>query len=558
MSTPTAGSARGARSARHGRDKQLDHYGRHGARAAAGFRRRAFLGTAGAAGAAGLLGATALQAGAQAPVEAELRIITQRIQPGLDPVHDNGDAIGGALRSLGAAEGLLRISATAEPELELASRMELVDPTTWVVALRPGVRFWSGRAVDAGAVVESLERSRALALPAAALLQGVRIDAPDDLTVRFQSDGPLPGLPLNLANEWLVIHNAQTYGPRTNSFDVGAADLTGAFRVTAFEPGERTLLARNDGYWGVPARMQRVRFEQIVDTDARALAALAGEAHSVRTIASSFAAQIDRSRTMRLVSVTNASTGMVYLNTAKPPFDEVRVRQALAWAVDRDEMVELAHDGRGTPYPSWLAAHPSYPEARKVGYVRQDLAKAAQLLDQAGWRLAPGGRVRAKDGVPLRFRVYWFNLNRPQAEILQAQWARVGAEVEVQGTADASFTNTRRAAGDWDAIIEQWNTVGDPAAVLSRHVGASGALNYARFQDAELEHLLAGFAALTEPEARHEQALRVNARHAELVPFIPLTSQDRLTAVNRRVRNYAPHFTVWIYEVHPDLWVATS
>ena len=126
----------------------------------------------------------------------------------------------------------------------------------------------------------------------------------------------------------------------------------------------------------------------------------------------------------------------------------------------------------------------------------------------------------------------------------------------MQGTANSAFTVARRAAGDWDAFIEQWNTVGDPAAVLSRHVGPEGTLNYARFRDPELERLLAGFADLLDPVERRQQALKVNQRHAEVVPFIPLTSQDRLTAVHRSVRNYQPHFLFWIYEVHPDLWVA--
>jgi peptide/nickel transport system substrate-binding protein len=278
----------------------------------------------------------------------------------------------------------------------------------------------------------------------------------------------------------------------------------------------------------------------------------------VGAISSSVAGQIERSRTMRLVSATNASTGMVYLNTQRPPFDDVRVRQALSWAVDRDELVTLAHDGRGTPYPSWLAAHPGYPEAKKVGYTRYDPARAAQLLDEAGWRLAPGGRGRTKDGTALKFRLYWFGLNRGQAEVLQSQWGKVGAEVDVQGTVDAAFTRARRAENDWEAFIEQWNTIGDPAVVLNRHVGADGVLNYARFRDAELDRLLGDLATMTGPEERREQALKVNLRHAEVVPFIPIASQDRLTAVSRSVRNYIPHFTPWVYEVHPDLWVASS
>ena len=121
---------------------------------------------------------------------------------------------------------------------------------------------------------------------------------------------------------------------------------------------------------------------------------------------------------------------------------------------------------------------------------------------------------------------------------------------------DAAFTRQRRADNDWEAFIEQWNTVGDIAVVLNRHVGADGTLNYARFRDARLDSLLAGFNELVDPDARRDLALQINARQAEVVPFVPIASQDRLTAVGLNVRNYIPHFTPWVYEVHPDLWVA--
>jgi peptide/nickel transport system substrate-binding protein len=512
--------------------------------------------SAGALGLTSLVGLAVPRAAAQSVVADELRVVSSTIPLGLDPTHEGSDAAGGYLRSVGAAEALLRIAPSAEVDVDLADGYEMVDPSTWRVTLRPDARFWSGRPIDAAAVVESLERSRALALPAASLLQGVRVEPDGDWAVRFQADAPIPGLPLNLASEWLVIHNAQSYGPATNSFDVAAADLTGFFRVTAFAPHERVLLSRNEGHWGVPPRTNRVRFQEIVDNDARALAALSGEAHISRLLASSVASQIDRSRALRLFSTTNASLGYILLNTQKAPFDDVRVRQALAWAVDRDEMVELAHDGRGTPYPSWLAAHPSYPEAKKVGYTKADPAKAAQLLDEAGWRLAPGGKVRTKNGTPLKFRVYWFSVYLPQAEVLQAQWGKIGVEVEVQGAVDVAFARSKIDANDWDSVIYQFNTIGDPLFIFNRHVGRDGTANFAKFQDAELDSLLAGFANLADPEERRQQALKVNQRHAEVVPFIPLTSQDRLVAVDRRVRNYIPHFAPWLYEVHPDLWVA--
>jgi hypothetical protein len=80
---------------------------------------------------------------------------------------------------------------------------------------------------------------------------------------------------------------------------------------------------------------------------------------------------------------------------------------------------------------------------------------------------------------------------------------------------------------------------------------------YAGFRDPQLDSLLAGFGDLVDPDARRDLALKINARQAAVVSFMPIASQDRLTAVSPVVRNYVPHFTPWVYEVHADLWVAS-
>jgi peptide/nickel transport system substrate-binding protein len=302
--------------------------------------------------------------------------------------------------------------------------------------------------------------------------------------------------------------------------------------------------------------MSRLRVDEINDVDARSLAALSGEAHIVRQVSTQVSGQLERSRTMRLVTIPGIGTFSAYLNIQRPPFDDVLVRRALAWAVDREELVLQAIDGWGKGAPSWLAPNPFYPEAARVGYPKHDLAKAGQLLDEAGWRIAPGGRARAKNGVPLRFRVLWFGSNRPAAEVLQAQWSRLGAEVTVEGSTQYSFLQQKRAQNDWEILLESWGTLGDPAAVLARHLAPDGDLNYGRFSDPTTDALLAGFAGLYSPEERRLQALRVNERQAELVPFIPLYSSQGLTAVARTVRNFVVQPISQQQEVHPDLWVA--
>jgi peptide/nickel transport system substrate-binding protein len=517
------------------------------------WRRRA-LGR-GAAGAGGLAWAVPVRvaSGQSELVAEELRIVSFQIFEGLDPTYGESAWV---MRGVGAGEALLKFSPSGEPEPELARSIELLDPTTWRVGLRPGATFWSGAPADAAAVIRSLERTRALWPPAAPLLDGVRLEAPDEWTVLFRSDRPAPGLALNLANDRLVIHNADVYGSEVNTDDLSRTDLTGAFRFTAFEPGSRALLERNERYWGAPPRTRRIEFEEVLDQEARTLVALSGEAHLVHAISPSSARQIERSRDMRLVQMPRPTLLLLSINTQRPPFDDVRVRQAFSWAVDREELVQLAFDGHSSPAPSLLAVHPGYPEARRTGYTRPDLRRAGELLDAAGWRLPPGASVRAREGTPLRFRLlYNSSGNRLVAEVLQAQWAKVGAEVSVQGAADSGFALARQAQGDWELATGTYTVFGDPPPALRRFAHPEGDANPSRFADQGLLSLLDGFGGLVDAEERRQQALRINERTVELVPLMPLAQSVSLAAVGRRMRNYVPNYPLFYpYDVHPDLW----
>jgi peptide/nickel transport system substrate-binding protein len=513
-----------------------------------------------ALGAGGLLAASAPPLAAQSGGAVdELKIITFELFTSLDPADDYSPEY---LRSVGLGETLLRITPQGDVVPDVARAFEWQDPLTLRVDLRPEVTFWSGAPLTAGAVRDGMERLRRLVPFAASQLRGVRIEPEGDGTLYFRTDAPAPGLPLSLASEYIYLHNAGAYpaDARATAADWRTADLTGYFKVTAFEPKVGAALARNERYWGVRPRMARIGITEVHDINTRTLAALSGEAHIVRWVSPQSAAQVERGREMRIEAPPLQSSTNAYLNTQKSPFEDVRVRQALAWATDREELVQLAMNGYGTPNPSWLAINPLYPEAKRTGYVRQDLARAAQLLDEAGWRLpagAPAGRgVRSNGPSRLRFRVFWWGSGKPLAEVLQAQWAKAGAEVEVQGSGDYGFIEQQRKSGDWDVFVESWGVFGDPANELGRAVAPDGDINYTRFRDPQLESLLAGFTGLSDPEERRQQALRLNERQTEVVPFIPLAAVLRPWAINRTVRNFEPHFQPWSYEVHPDLWVS--
>jgi ABC-type transport system substrate-binding protein len=520
-----------------------------------GTRRRLGRTALGGLGGLGLLDGARRVAAQGDVIAPELRLVPGEGFPSLDPVHAE-EFVANKLGRVGAAEGLVRTGPTGEVEPELARSFEALDPQTWRFDLRPGVAFWSGRPLDAAAVVESLERSRALSPAAATKLHGLTVEAIDELTVVFHADRPVPALPAVFADyKDLAIHNARSYGPRL-TYELAAADLTGFFKPVEYEPGGRAVFERNDRYWGVLPRMAQVDWEWVSDPDARTVAALSGEADIVH-VSPAAVRQVERSRQLRLALLPSSSAVSVYFNPDRPPLDDVRVRQALAWGTDRDEFVTQTLDGYGEATASWLATSPAFPEARKVGYTRYDPARAAQLLDEAGWRPPPGGRVRQKDGAPLRFRLITFGAaGRSRGEVLQAQWQKVGVEVSLEQMEYSALVERRRQSANWDAFVEGAWPTGEMEATFRARLGPEGEFNYARFRDPTVDRLLAEFGDLLDPEARRQHALKLNERLTEVLPFLSIATSYRPVALDRRVRNYIEHPQVDAFEVHPDLWVA--
>jgi len=482
-------------------------------------------------------------------MDTEIVVIAPTIAAGLDPVHELTSSY---LRAIGAAEALLRITPEGQVVPELAASFSAIDPTTWEIKLRPDIRFWSGAPVNAAAVQASLERSRTLDKQAEPFLSDLEIVAIDETTLRFISQTPRPLLPLNLAYYQTIIHNAAAYGDQPNPFDLPAADLTGMYRITSFTPKQEMVLEINESYWGTKPSIQRIRYREVTDNQARVLTAQSGEATIIVGIPAEGVATLKTAQDVQLVSVPAANTTTVYLNLRSPFLSDVRVRQALSWAVDRQELVELAREGLSQPASTWLASNPSYPEAAEQGYTRYDLERASTLLDEAGWLRDVDG-VRKKDGQPLTFRLLSWGQEKPVAEVLQSQWKKLGVQVDVQHSDDYGSVQAKREAGDWEALLEAWSTFGDPAALLGGQFKPDGKANYGGYDDPTTNQLFEQLEQTSNQAEWRNVVLQINERVSEMTPVIPLHPRPQTTAVSTKLDGFQPHFRQFEYLITADL-----
>jgi peptide/nickel transport system substrate-binding protein len=464
-------------------------------------------------------------AGGDRAVDGRLTLAVAKINATLDPAESLTTSY---LRAYGVGESLAKIQADGTVAPELAESIEQTAPDTWTVVLREGARFQSGAPVDAEAVRASLGRSAAENALAGDLLEGLTVSVVDPRTLTVRSTGPAPFLDYTLSHYELQIHNV-----------AAEADFTGSFRVTGFDAERELTLERNPNWWGPAPAVETIIVQQVADPEARAQIALAGQADIVDLLPSSAVRGLRAAEGLTLVGAPAANTVAVYLNPASPALADQRVRQALAWAVDREAVAEIAGEGLTEPASSWLASNPAYPQADEQGFTRFDPDLAGRLLDEAGWVRGPDGR-RVKDGVPLTFRLQTWGSEGPTGEVLQAQWDALGADVDLSYV-DNTLVQQARERGDWDAQTAAFTTLGNVPSLFAVQLTPGGSGNYGRYELPQAATLVEQANVAADEQTRTAAVLELNALQAEVVPAVPVHPRPQATVVAGRVGGFVPH-----------------
>jgi peptide/nickel transport system substrate-binding protein len=441
------------------------------------------------------------------------------------------------LLGIGAAELLFKADAEGQIQPILAKAATKIDAHTWEVELRPEACFWSGTPVTANAVIGSLERSRRLDTRAYPYLEGIVFTAVSDYTIRAVTEQPNVDVTENLSYYQLLIHNTDEKYTYTG---IDTADFTGMYKIVEFVPRQKMVFEVNENYWGKKPNVPRVIHEEIVDEDARSLAALSGRYHVVLNIPFAGIPQFKTSDVAHISTVTAANAQTIYLNLDKPQLQDKRVRQALSWGLDRDELIKIGEEGLGTPVTTWLGSNPAFPELRNAFFESYDPDKAAKLLDEAGWILGPDG-YRYKDGNQLTIFLQTWRNDKALGEAIQIQWARLGVNTTVQhGT--YSLIQTARETGEWVATIEAWGSFGNLPALLKVQYAPDGAANYGGFNDEYTNQLLGQISNAVEDDDRRNLAIKLTMHIADLSPAIYLCPRPEPTAVNNSLEGFVPHF----------------
>jgi peptide/nickel transport system substrate-binding protein len=319
--------------------------------------------------------------------------------------------------------------ATGTVKPQTAESFTSTDGQTWTLKLRPNIKFTDGTAYDASAVKFNWERlaDPAKAARRAAIAQEIqKMDVLDGQTLRLTLKAKNAVFPQGVA----LIPFIASPKALTEKGDKFAADPVGAgpFTLKSWTRDSQGVYVRNPGYWNAPLPyLDQIVMKPVQDETSRVNTFKSGQANFLYTNQSSSALELEKSGGVPTPLIINGGTN-IYFNTTRAPFNDIRARQAVAYAIDRDELGKLL-DGNVVPpqHSVFKKDSPFYDKGiLQLGY---DPAKAQQLLDQL-----------AGEGKTLEFTLQHFNTGSyiPSSQYIKAKLDQLkNVKVTLKGVASA-------------------------------------------------------------------------------------------------------------------------
>ncbi|RPI52145.1 MAG: ABC transporter substrate-binding protein, partial [Chloroflexi bacterium] len=418
----------------------------------------------------------------------------------------------------------------------LAERWEVSDDgLLYTFYLRQDVHFHDGTTFNAQAVQFNLDRIRDLGAGSRKAGQMLgpyeRTEVVDEHTARLHLAEPYAPFLDSLSQVYLGMASpaaVQQWGSEYQLHQVG----TGPFVFQEYLPNDHLTLVRNPDYaWAPevydhdgPAYLDEIEFRFYVDPAVRALALESGEAHVMGEVPPQDALRLegDELFTLHLVPVPGQPL-QFFINTARPPTDDIRLRQAILYAADREGIVSTVFLGYSPVAWGPLASSTMGYEPQMEGTYAHDPARAGALLDEAGWTDTDGDGIREREGQPLILQAYlqgWGYL--PEVgQLLQSQLRDVGIDLQLQTVAYPAAVEA--ASQGLHHLAPMVLSSSDPS-VLNLTFPSSGlpGFNWSKTEDAELAGLLTEAVRTMDLNRRAELYSQAQLRIMDLALILPV------------------------------------
>lgn len=463
----------------------------------------------------------------------------------LDPAAYRDRMTEGVVRMI--FDGLVAWGFDMSTQLQIAKSWKWIDNKTLEYELRKGVTFHNGEPLTSEDVAFSLNRVIkegavfGKSSPRRGLVMSLEsITCEDDYTVRLHLSKPEPTLPKMLSHQQIVPKDYVQDIVRREGEDAEAFFGThpvgaGPFKFVEWKKGEYLVLERYENYYGdFPGNVDRVVFRVIPEESSRIASLKTGEIDIALDLSLALIPELETDPNVVVKTAMGTRGRMVEMNVTKLPFNDIRVRWAMNYAVNIPEIVDTLYLGKGTVF-----AGPLFPVDKNVNpYLKPygyDPDKAKKLLAEAGY---PQGFPLVIDAVSPH--IEW-------AQAVAAYLRAVGIDASVR-IWEYKVVKPKLLAGERRMFVRDWGCSGlDPVGYLDAKAVSGARGNYSTYSNLKVDKIMDWAGAETNPDVRKGLYWAVQQIVYHDAPWIFGYSVDEVGACRTGVKNWQPHPVSYLF-----------
>lgn len=414
----------------------------------------------------------------------------------------------------------------------LATKWSVADDNrTWTFELRNDARFHDGTPLTSEAVKWSFERAIGPDSPSSLgkvyLSPIEKVEAPDPYTVKIITKAPFAPLLNHLGHQTAaVILNPKVAEAHGNDLSKAVDAGSGMYKLVEWQRNEQLVLERNEDWWGPKPAFKRIVYKPVPDAATRLVMLEKGEVDVVTSIPAFEVARLKQNQELKVIETSSVRAMFFAFHMAKPPVDNVKVRQAINMAVDVDGIIQAVLEGYGERARSVLTPNlPFYHAGYNFDY---DLAAAQNLLQEAG--VQPGASLI---------------LHSPQgrwpmdAEIAQAvagNLTELGFDVEVRVVGDWAKYQQEQKEGQFHLTMTAWAPGSlDADGTLSAVTASTGSNNRGKYHSQRADELIKQGSGATDPATRAQHYKELQELIGTDVPYLLLHNSKAFSATRANI-----------------------
>ena len=415
-------------------------------------------------------------------------------------------------------EQLIGIGKDGKYRPELAETWEIADDTQYVFHLRKGVRFHNGREMTADDVVFSLERAKRHISSKAALENVRSVEALDEYTVKITTESPYSTLMRNLTTSYTSILCKSAVENDELAEIVG----TGPMIFTQYKPNYQTVLTRNNEYRDDKASVTTLTRRVIPDDSARTIALENGEIDYVSNLQSVDIERVKENPSLKTFETVSSNIAYLGFNTSKAPFNDIRVRQALHLATDKQKIIDSVYEGYGTAcksvFPTTLEGYND-----ELDLYPFDVERARKTLTASGY----------PDGFDMEIVLSSDDRSR-MAQILQDDYKKIGVNITISQMEFSSFLQYLED-DKHDAFIMSWSEGSNHDLTVTTNFHSKGG-NRMHYSNVTVDQIIERARETLDWEMREPlyKELQKLVMHDSV--WIPILQHTYVSAMNKDLR----------------------